>query len=343
MMTGLLPVEEWVRVSAGLGLFVVVVTIALMQAVKPYLRSFVQAASLSGLRSRADPERLSKVKAKAWVAERYPQLAELIPQDLAWHLPEKRSKVQWEEALLDEQTKGTGVPNDLYMRMVQNAAQAILDQPNRDIHAYVALTRGAALPDRLAGLFLGDLSPAELEHLGRAPRGKDPEQISPAALAAAAVRANLAAAAERELDALQVGMAARWRIAGRLVAVALGVLVAVLAGIASGVVSGGGLVRGAIGLVALVVVGAILPLWVESWIVRHRTLVGPPKGAWARLNERTTRISLLLLPPVALVGGIGLLAQQAGEAVYSLIGVGAVAALVAATAYDAAKAVGRRR
>lgn len=356
-MREFLEIENFIRISLGLVAFTIIVTLAVMQAVKPYLQSVVYKASLRTLLADTDEERLLEIlRTKAlqeYIGGAYPSIANRF-WDHVSHLP-LRDEPIWEDVsrlhLQDEPfsvvkeaaTPGVGV--DILMRVVQNAARALIERPIDDIRSYAALTKQAEPRDRLAGLALDAIrrgDPRAFSGSGdqgeQVPRWDEPERRpSELALAAVAVRENLATAVERTLDATQVSIIGWWRITGQLCAVAIGISTAIFVGAAADVLSAEGLLWAGAALI-------LIPVAYLHLLTRRRWGAGSPFGSGNSLRSRRGRgVLVLALPILAFFTWLVVIRLAAGEHIYSLAVIGAVSGLVASMVYDTAKGWARRR
>ena len=338
-MENLRQIEAFVEVGFELGLFLIVMTIAIMQVIAPYSRTVVQKVLLRRLQ---DPEYLShlnyflqKEQVRPILGERYPYLA----RAMSTHVTLDAS--YWHRARLLEHIH-VGVADNLLMRLIQSVAQATIERPSSDPISYAALTADAHMTDRVGGIAVDEIGASELarsvqnaEGAGRRTEGKVPSEL---ALEATAVRTNLAAAVERKLDEVQVEMAAKWQLTGRLLAFGVGAMSSIYVALASGVIPAPPILS----LAALApVVFVILGGWVSGWLENPRFT---PAHSVSAFTSRILSNGPLtaLIPVFGLLLGFGLV-QTASEGTVSLFVFGALAGLVASVVYDAAKAVSRRR
>ena len=321
------------------GLFLIVMTIAIMQVIAPYARTIVQKALLRRLQ---EPEHFGHLKyilenepVRSILGERYPYLARAMSTHVTF------GASYWRRGRLLEHIH-VGVVDNLLMRVIHNIAQATIERPAKDPISYAALTADADVADRVGGIAVDEISASELarsvQHSdgpGRKTEAKVPSEL---ALEATAVRTNLAAAVERKLDEVQVEMAAKWQLTGRLLAVGVGAMSSIYVALASGVISAPRILS----LAALApVVFVILGGWLSGWLENPRPT--PPHSVPPFTSSMLSNGPLTAAMPIfGLLLGLGLL-QMASERTVSLFVFGALAGLIASVVYDAAKAVSRRR
>lgn len=329
--------ETFLRVGGELSLAIIVLTVALMQVLKPYARSFVQRAAMRS--SLVDPDarwiarELMEPEIFASAVDRYPELQRKLERFSPGGFDRPK------RAMLFEAQYYTGVRTELLMRVFQNEAQALIERPTEDLSSYVLLTRGAALHDRVAGVLLG--SPGrERVRAETPPKREDTDDgaksPSPSAIVAATVRGNLAAAVDRNLDRMQVTITATWQLVGRWLSISVGIAAALCVGVAAGALSAGGLFGGALLLVLLTAAGAFAPVWIQAFWRMNRA------DDSRQLLRRAMPLFTFLIPILAFAVGIALLRRWAGDHLITFILIGAVSGLLASLLYEAGTGLVRR-
>ena len=348
-MQYLREIETFVEVGFELGLFIIVMTIAIMQIVAPYARTIVQRSLLRCLAGQRDFRELdllirSSKAARSVLKERYPFLAKAMSPklDLQWCPPRLLEHAQ------------LGVSDRLLMRIIQNAAQSVVERPSRDPVSYAALTTEADDADRIGGIVVDAISASELAHsvqhaeMSSSAEFREGRVPSEVALEATAVRTSLAAAVDRKLDEAQVKLSVRWQLTGRLLAIAVGAMSAIYVALASGAISAAPI----LGLVALAPgVFVVLGAWYSGWMESH--LLPTSHSENFHRPDRKSRLTLFrslsleitsgLMPIYGLLFGLGILRLASGNAAVSLFVFGGLAGLIASVIYDAAKVFARRR
>ncbi|HEY0027810.1 MAG TPA: hypothetical protein VGC35_08060 [Allosphingosinicella sp.] len=348
-MDDLSRIEEFVRISAGIGLFVIVLTIGLMEVVKPYFRSAIQAQCLRGLVSKDDARSLlAHVSADDFlhsVGGRYPTLIRRLRmfEHSERRFGEMLSHAVWGRpgggASVVKSAVVVGLGNAMVMKVVQNSARAVVEHPLLDFAAYAACTGRADILDRGAGLLL-ELHP-EITAGARyaSAKGEDASERqwheAEASVEATDVRANLAAAVEVRLDEVQASLTARWCVFGRLLAVGVGIIISLSVGLATGTLSGSGIILGGLILLITLAFGGVVSSKVFSNDWLGHEWIGPFHRLLRRLSP--------LAPLLGLLYGIAAIQILAGEQAMTLLVLGSVSGLIASTVYDACKALGRRR
>lgn len=127
--------------------------------------------------------------------------------------------------------------NALFMRVLQNEAMARLATPLDDVERFMNLTSGAPVQDQIASLYLDALRQHDATLLADLSELRDGTAGRQCALAIAAVRANVLAAAERSLDDLQLSIQSNWNTQARLIALAAGIVIALSLGIGARVIT----------------------------------------------------------------------------------------------------------
>lgn len=346
-MEHLQRIEDFVELGFELGLFIIVVTLAMMQAIAPYVRTVVQKLVLRQFHGDFSiGQFLASVDEASHSLKRYPALAQL-GRGAKLHF-----NMLWDRSMFSDRSDHqllaqvpTGVSHDLVMRVVQNIAQSIVDRPFRDLDAFAALTCDADKTDQAAAIMMAMLDkerPNWMSFPAKVANTTSDEREKPSQLASevTAVRTNLAEAAERKLDQVQIAMTVKWQSLGRLLAVAVGVSCAVLVALFSRAITTPILLLAALAPVAFVVVfGSLSNLTKSRWQM----------GRSEHLTSFARAITIMwdlhmapLLPLYGLVIGI-IVIESLSAGLGSVLVVGALAGLIASLIYDTARAVVRKR
>lgn len=231
---------------------VALASVAILQFAKPAARGFVQRRETQRwLKKRLD-ETGKAEKAVAgypprWI-ERLLHLNELeIPQQGFDNRELKRGPFSARPTIVT-------VPDEFYMRDIQNATAEVLEAPSHHVRLFLALSQGADLYHQAGILWLdliGRHYPGLLRSLAEAQdRDSDPEMAKPAparasstakrakalaeAMAAASAAASadqeaVSAACERGHDELQLKLASGWTYGSRYLSLGVGLIVALAA------------------------------------------------------------------------------------------------------------------
>lgn len=242
-------------------LFIALLTVAALHLLRPVMRKIAQSRSLADNAELPDElkKRFGGGEVDEYDGEITPMLVRLygalppwLTQTSGWDWDERRqwvmqrdrqrssgrkvdrTSLSWAFHRLREArrrgfaTRSSFLPDELFMRTIENEAKAVLARPSENPYLFALLT--ASAPDdstAVAGRLdaLGEESPAAAARLA------DPETSEPGVAAGiAAAQSAVVAAAESWLDKFQLSLASQSLFVSRFFALFAGLFLAALAG-----------------------------------------------------------------------------------------------------------------
>jgi hypothetical protein len=228
---------------------------------------------------------------------------------------------------------------EMLMRLLSNRATAALEAPHEHRWVFNVFTAGASSVDRATALELDRIRNADPGALASVAASGDESHPDPGGFttAVAAVRANLAAECERNLDELQLEIHSTWRNRGRLVSLVTGFGIAFIVGLISGAIDTKlvliALVAPAIA--AIVFVTFALFEWIRDIFANHAAIGLSLSGV---LFLSATMGSVMLV-----VGASHMEPLRGREQILPLLAIGGLAGIGAALLYELGKTVVMRR
>ena len=202
-------------------LLVAVFTVAVAEFARPQLRRWRQRHTLAKWLSAQWPPGAIRYPLPDWLAKADPRVEETL----------KSAKVTPKGDVWKQVRRGSGLTNELFMRSVQNEADAILEQPAAFPEAFALLSSWASADERATVVALDRLGRADPELLAKLfpaekrDHSRNDEEAARLSSAAAAQEA-VGRSVERQLDALQLDLTSDWSSTMQWTTMAVGVVVA---------------------------------------------------------------------------------------------------------------------